>query len=314
MGGKSSDPPNVMGAAEETGIQNIALNEAQTIANRPNQYNAWGSTQWVRNPARIYSGLPSAAQPGAGMYSAPSVRNMPMNADGKIDIGKLIAQNAAAQEAGTPYAPGSYTFQDLEDFYNPTVNEWTQIETLNPQLQASLDAQMGIQRGRSELAADMFGRVAADQGTPMDFDQFGNPISYDPAGARTAAEDAAYARATRRLDPQFQSREQQLLTRLRNQGLSPGDQAYDAAMANFGRERTDAYEMARAAATGEGRQEAQLEMSQNQLANALRSQAIEEAIGKRGFSLQELNQMLKGQMVEGSAPSTGGATDTDTGE
>jgi hypothetical protein len=70
--------------------------------------------------------------------------------------------------------------------------------------------------------------------------------------ARQQAIDAAYGQAQSRLDPMFGQREEALRARLANQGLDPGSQAADAAMGNFGRERTDAYTQALANAIGQG--------------------------------------------------------------
>ncbi len=180
----------------------------------------------------------------------------------------------------------------------------------------------------------------------MNFDQYGDVIGFNPEagpqdfdydimGGRQAAEDAAYQRATQRLDPQFESRQASLETDLRNKGLRPGDQAYDAAMANFGRERNDAYEMARLGAVGEGRQESQLSFGQglsaaelnaqlqgqrfgqgaqaNQIANALRQQQIMEDLYRRDFNLSEVDRLLQGQMVQGGPPSSGGQTESSGG-
>jgi hypothetical protein len=334
-GGGSS--PDVVGAARETGEQALRLNEAQTLANRPNQSNAWGSTSW-----------------------------------------------------------------DMAPVWNPITGEynssWTQTETLDPDSQRALDSQQNIQAGRSELAEGMMARAWDSYQNPMDFSQFGDPIqmaqmqgpqSFDYQGQplesfsydqpiegfeaslgdwRQQAQDAAYGRSTSRLDPQFQQREQELLVRLRNQGLSPGDQAYDAAMANFSRERGDAYEQARLGSTLEGRAEAdqyfgqqlgtyqtnlgaqnqgfgqalasqqqnmgqnqqqfQQELAanqanlgvqdqafgqnvtQNQMANALRNQQVQEALFQRGYSLDEVERMLAGQYITGGPPATGGQTST----
>ena len=254
--GKSADAPDTVGAAREQGQQAIRLNEAQTRANRPNQYNPWGQTEWTSS----------------------------------------VVHNPVTGEDET---------------------QWTQTETLDPRLQASLDAQFNIQQGRSELAEGMMARAFDEYQNPMDFSQYGGPIQMqdDYGSFRQSAEDAAYQRATSRLDPQFQAQEQQLTTRLRNQGLQPGDQAYDAAMANFQRGRTDAYEQARLGATSEGRTEAQQgfsqAMQQNQLANQLRSQQIQEDLYKRGYPLQEVERMLQGQGITGGPPSSGGTTSTE---
>jgi hypothetical protein len=267
-------------AAEIEGQTARELAQQETEANRPNQQNPWGSTQWNRVAVR--------------------------------------------DEDGEPI---------LDSMTGQPMMQWEQLETLNPMLQGSLDAQLGIQQGRSQLAQGVMGRVWNDFQNPMDFSQFGDIIDledrsqfdYDFNDARQRAEDAAYQRSLNRLDPQFQAQEQSLLNRLRNQGLSAGDQAYDAALQNFNRGRNDAYEQARLGSTSEGRTEAQnlynqalqqnqtnfaQGVQQNEIANALRSQGISEAVGQRNYNLADLNNLLSGQLIQGGPPTTGGTTQT----
>lgn len=66
----------------------------------------------------------------------------------------------------------------------------------------------------------------------------------NPQGYVDTAEQAIYNRATSRLDPMFQDREADMDNQLRNQGLQPGDEAYDRAMRNLNFARNDAYSSA----------------------------------------------------------------------
>jgi hypothetical protein len=344
--GGGGDAPDTVGAAKETGKQARMLNESQTYANRPNQSNAWGQTSWANAPSWDES---------TGQY----------------------------------------------------INKWTQTEKLNPKLQGSLDAQQNVQSGRSNLAQGQMARVWDDQSKAMDFDQYGDPLAlgqqapvqysgwdadqnpiqqsgwnafdqaqggfdYDVGGQRQSAEDAAYQKATNRLDPQFDSQRGELETRLRNQGLQQGDVAYDNSISNFDTGRNDAYEQARLGASAEGRTESDLgyrqqlgqyganqganqqvydqymggigadnaaqqqrygqymggqqfdnqaqqqqfgqNVQQNEIANSLRTQGVEEDLFKRGFSLDEVNRMLSGQQIAGGPPSSGGETETVVGK
>lgn len=65
------------------------------------------------------------------------------------------------------------------------------------------------------------------------------------AATRNSVEDALYQRATSRLDPQFQQDQSALETRLANQGITMGSDAYNTEMANFARNKNDAYASAR---------------------------------------------------------------------
>lgn len=255
--GKGADAPNVEAAARATGEEARALNAEQTAANRPDQYNPWGSTTWQSVPT-----------------------------------------------------------------YDPTtggmINRWIQQESLAEPLQQSLNSQMNIGAGRAQLAEGLMGRAWEDYQNPFDWSKYGDvqQFNYDPTQQRQAAEDAAYQRQVNRLDPAWESRQAQLQERLNNQGLRPGDQAYDSAMRNFDTGRNDAYEQARLSSTAEGRGEADLMFNQaamqNQIANALRSQGISEGLGQRNFNLSEVERLLQGQLISGGPPSSGGTTQTQT--
>lgn len=85
----------------------------------------------------------------------------------------------------------------------------------------------------------------------------------DLGTGRESVEDALYSRATSRLDPQWQQREDATRTRLYNQGLREGDKAFDTGMSNLGMDRNDAYSAARNQAILAGGQE------QSRLLNAI---------------------------------------------
>ncbi len=79
------------------------------------------------------------------------------------------------------------SYQDVDPATGEAVTRWNQNQTLTPELQAALDAQISLQRGRSELGAGMMGDLQSDYGTRMDFDQFGNPIQLGPQERMTGA-------------------------------------------------------------------------------------------------------------------------------
>jgi len=232
MGKKST--PDYRGAAEATARSDAEMLQKQTVANRPNQINPWGSLQWEEGPG----------------------------------------------------------------------GQWTQTQTLTGDAQAALDAQMEMQRRKSEQSVGMMGRLEDEFGTAMDWDRFGDQtqLEFDPTELRQRAEDAAYGRATSRLDPRFEQEQQSLEIKLRNRGLSEGDAAYDSAMGNFERSKTDAYEQAQMASVGQGRgesaQDFQQQMGSASYANQLRQNEMREAMEQRGMTLNEINAIMSGQQVQ----------------
>lgn len=252
----------------------------------------------------------------------------------------------------TQYTPWGYTSWENQPYTDPgtgeQVSRWTQTQGLTPQMQNILNKQTAIQEGRTDVAGGLTQRMASEFGSPMQWDtlspmgqrpmaQYTMPESYegareigDPTQMRQRAEDAYYNKAMSRMAPQFDSRRQALEIKLRNQGLSPGDEAYDSQMQGLDQQQTDAYGQVQYDATraglGEqsqawtqglqGRQQdigerdsqfgqALRSNAQNygmnlqgaNYANAIRQQQLTEAMQKRGFNLNEINALLSGQQV-----------------
>ena len=212
------------------------------------------------------------------------------------NLANLEAQTAANRpNMNTPFGSSEWS-QDAG-------GNWTNDVTLNAASQQALDDQQGITAGRSGIAQGMMGGIGGDYSTPMDwgqFDEYTGNIS-DGASARENATNAMYRQAESRLDPRFSQRRQEQDAQLRAQGLRPGDEAYDKAIGNLGREETDAYQNAMFQSIREGGAEGQRDQSMDLTAGTFGNQAIDANIGRqmqeRGFSLNELNAMLSGQQV-----------------
>lgn len=86
-------------------------------------------------------------------------------------------------------------------------------------------------------------------------------------------QDAAYAEAQRRLDPQWQASERQFEQQMINRGIPIGSRAYEQARAMFDRSKTDAYSSAQNNALASGLRAQQQAFGQNlsesELANRL---------------------------------------------
>lgn len=147
--------------------------------------------------------------------------------------------------------------------------EWQQNVSLNGQL------------GQSAIAAQ--NQLAEQMRQPLDFStlqELGTGES-----ARQQASDAAYRQASSRLDPQFQEMEDRNRTRLLNQGLAEGSEAYNKAMDRLATQRTDAYNQANFSAIREGTAAGQTLFGQNL---AARQQGIQELLRARSQPMQDL--------------------------
>jgi hypothetical protein len=137
-------------------------------------------------------------------------------------------------------------------------------------------------------ASAIQGQMAQTMGQPLDLSSLGTLGTGDEA--RKQAVDAAYGQATSRLDPQWQQREDATRTRLLNQGLTEGSEAYRSAMGELGQQRNDAYSSAMNMAIGQGTTAGDSAFRNNM---ASRQQALAEVLRQRGQPMAEA-QALNG--------------------
>ena len=239
MGGKDTpDPPDYEAAAERQAESSAEVTNMQTYANRPDQNTPYGSTRWS-NASEI--------DPATGQR----VTRWTQDTSLRPELEEALNSQVGLTRRRSDMAAGLY--DRVEEEFAPIVDFNKFDAAGNPLDPNEID--------RSQLQ----GFMGLDStGLPnIDPRQLDNTLDYsgahgvgDPRDIRGRAEDAAYQSATSRLDPQFEQRNEQLEAKLRNQGLRPGDEAYDTAMENFGRERTDAYQQANYGAIAAGRDEA----------------------------------------------------------
>jgi hypothetical protein len=228
----------------------------------------------------------------------------------------------------TPFGTQSWqSTPTVDPTTGQTLNRWTQTTQLTPDSQAALDAQLALTRGRSEIGAGMLGRVESEFGAPMDWSQFqqggsapqaGNlrpeqlQRNLDFSGAQQVdpsqryaqrAEDAIYSRAMGRMQPQQEQMRAQTETRLRNQGLRPGDEAYDRQMEQLGQQQGDERERALFEAISRSGQEASRFMGMDL---GLRQQQVGE-IGQQGAFANQAAGLGFGQQATAGAQNFGQA-------
>ena len=166
----------------------------------------------------------------------------------------------AAEATGLSQKVSQYTpYGSLVYGADPTSpSGYKSTTTLAPQAQQALDTQMGLSSGLGQIAQSQLPAVQEQYSQPMQ-SQSVQDVS-----------DKAYAAQTARLDPAWEQREGMERTRLANQGLASGGEAYTNAMRDFGQQRNDAYQQANLAAIQTMPQTYQLESAAyNQPLNAL---------------------------------------------
>jgi hypothetical protein len=224
--GSAPPAPDYTGAAQATAAGNAQNLNAQTYANRPDQITPWGSSTWA------------STSDNAAYNTA------------------LANWQASGSDPKTRPDANTYT-------------KWTNTTTLTPAEQAALNDQQKIQQNQSSLATTLQGQVASQMANgfkPPDMSSYLNGVpainsnfqGFNPSGqvktdpnaytsaagsvnlnapkfdqaTADAGTQAAYKAATGLLTDGWQQDQNNLDSKLRMQGLTPGTEAYNNAMQN----------------------------------------------------------------------------------
>lgn len=190
-----------------------------------------------------------------------------------------------------PSGSQTWTMREGADPKNPKPGDWIQTNSLSPELQSQLTQ-------RNALS----GQVLSGLQTPMDF---GNLPARGEApqsqGVNNVA-DALYHKQTAMLDPQFKNQDDELASRLANQGITQGSEAYNRAMEEQARNKEYSYGQARDASILAGGAEDTRQFNQSlatgNFMNDSRVKALAEAITRRQLPLNELNSFLSGSQMQ----------------
>lgn len=160
-----------------------------------------------------------ASAPQAPDYTAAAEKT----AAGNLEAAKY-ATKANRVNQYTPY--GNLTYQENGD------GTWNQTQTLTPQAQATLDKQMALSDKYADTASQGFDKVQGLLSNPeLDMSQL-------PSRAINVGQTAQEAIMSR-LQPQLAQQEEALRTRLANQGITLGSDAYGKEMTAQGQRGND---------------------------------------------------------------------------
>ena len=160
-----------------------------------------------------------ASAPAAPNYEAAAEKT----ASGNLEAAKY-ATRANRVNQYTPY--GSLTYNENGD------GTWSQTQTLTPQAQATLDKQQALSDKYAATASQGFDKVQGLLANPeLDMSQL-------PSRAINVGQTAQEAIMSR-LQPQLAQQEEALRTRLANQGITLGSDAYGKEMTAQGQRGND---------------------------------------------------------------------------
>ena len=283
MGKDSSPPPapDYAGAAAQTAAGNLEAARANAAANRVNQYTPYGSVVYSHTPP------PGSAPVGGQMEQMPGP---PASGKGG-GIGDFVGKMSEGFAGSTPIPNGG----DYQD------GGWNLTTSLSPTQQRQFDQNNQINEQLGGVAQQGLGYVKDALNKPL---QGANPLSTsagDPQLLQQNVQNALYKNSTQYLDPQFSQSDKALESKLANQGITQGSEAYNAAMLNQGNARQQAYESARNSATAQGVGAAQGMFGQNlqnsQLQNATSAQDFAQRQALQQNPINMLNAVRTGQQM-----------------
>ena len=230
-----------------------------------------------------------------------------------------IAQGAANKETALAQAllnnPNTYTPFGSQTWSGPVdgTGRPTLTQTLSPAEQEKLNQANRIQSGSLNILEGNLGNL--DRALSGSFRMPGQALTdYDPryaptgrtptslnlsgipgmpqadAGVLQQVEDAMYGQGSQYLDPQYRQMEQALTSRLANQGIVPGTEAYNDASENFRLGKQKAYGDLRNSAILGGQQAMQ---DLYNLALSGRQQGFNESLGQGQFAQQGIGQQAQ---------------------
>lgn len=211
-----------------------------------------------------------------GGKSTPKAPDYAAAAEAQGQASREVTEQQSWANRPDQFTPwGSQTWENRQEWDPSTqqyLNRWTQNTELTPDSQRALDAELGLQAGRSELGASLLPRAQDEFGQAMDWSKFGKAgdavqagnltpeqlaRGYEKAGPELdssqrynqQANEAIYNQWADRALPQQERDTERLRTQLYNMGHKEGDPGYDDAMRQLRESQGDQQRQAQYQAT-----------------------------------------------------------------
>jgi hypothetical protein len=289
MGSKSQKAPDYTGAAEATAEGNQEALRYQTDANRANQITPWGNLTWHGKPGDANYGQEISLSPNQQSIFNSQEQIQSQRQQNALGLGDRVQQEMNRPEdfynnlpdvAGTPDVPtyGEGLTQFGQGGQQSTVQGRQNAEYQNlgqfgqggqqstVQGQPNAEYQNLGQFGQSGQQSTVQGRQNAGYQNLGQFGQSGQESQvqqmqgsqYDPRFAQQA-----FDRQVSLIRPTHADQQERQEVQLRNQGLTPGTQAYDTALGNLRAQQGEEMNALSADAVDRGRSEQQAEFQRS---------------------------------------------------
>jgi hypothetical protein len=283
-GSPPASPDPTLAADQQIRVNQATIDQL-TNANRANQVGPTGSQTWTKDPTTGQWTQTTTLDPAIQQQLQQQIIN--------TDIGLGTQGNAMARLLNSNYAGGQLDMSGLPQGYGGTSLPRSPLVT-------------GLDTGT--LPGLQTGVASADPLTQLDKSKVGD-IQNAVAGAGGTqgyldqAQQAVYGQMASRLDPQFNQAEEVMKSQLADQGIPQNSEAWNRAMDDFHRQKTDAYQSANNAAVGAGNAlQNQLfgqRVTAGQFGNSAQAQAFEQALGSGQFTNSALGQLFQQGLASG---------------
>lgn len=204
--------------------------------------------------------------------NAPAPTDPKVTADAQTGMNLSTATGNAFMQNVNEYGPsGSRTFAQTgtQSYKDPITGETRKVPTfsstttLSAPEQAIFDQSSGARLNLATLGKDLSG-------------QLGGQLTQNFKIGNEGTEARLMDLGRKRLDPMFAQRDEDLRTRLANQGIRTGTAAYDREMGLMGQQQNDAY---------------------NQLLLQGRGQAVQESLAEDNQRINQIGALMSGGQV-----------------
>lgn len=283
--------PDPYATARAQTNSNVNTAVANSILGNANVYGPTGSTVY-RQIGTTRVGGPAGSGASSGMTAG--------NAGGLTRAG---------YDTGAKGGAGGFGEMGGEGFDVP---QWEQINTLSPEQQVLYDQQVKLGQGLNTLAQGQVDRLTDHLGRPMDGKNIpglkydfnsGGPIQTsigpnDFSADRQRVEAAIMSRAMPELDRQRSALE----SRLANQGLTLGSQAYATGVDESNRARNDAIMSAILAGGQEQSRMFGMDLQKGQFANSAQNQQFNQNQSRAAFGNSASNDAFQREIALRNQP------------
>jgi hypothetical protein len=186
-----------------------------------------------------------------------------MNRDSAVATNLVNMTNQVTPDGSLTYeqtGTKSYVGSDGKTY---TLPSYTARQTLSAPSQAIYDTNKVTEQNIANIGRDQSARVGEALSKPVNL-------------SNEATEARLFGLGSKRLDPLYARREEELRTRLTNQGIRPGTEAWNWEMQRLGEDRNDAF---------------------NQLLLSGRGQSVTEALAERNQPINEITALMSGSQV-----------------